>query len=853
MRQRLLFIFSLLIALSWQAMAQKEELKFNVKGDATTLKLGYRFPNVGDQATITLGNGQTATIAQKKANEIEQFQLDLTKQDTDYELTIQGDKLVTLRILGSKSVTGIKSLVSKSLIHLNMDGTTLSESPELDFSNCPNIEDITLVDGNVTTIKLPEQPKLKSLLVGPSLIGGKGLKSLDLSKCNQLKSLSLNGVSLPSIDVRACSQTLTELVIKGFNNKEYPRELFGGKDLKNLKRVSITFCAIGLDELPDLNETELEQFQIRKMYFHYVKPERISGLTVDFKNIKMVKGLSATPVETQFTWYKKEGDTWQTTALDASKVTEKDGVFTFDPSILTNGEATVRCKIDNAGYPDLAFNTTTGNRSFNVGLTDPNLVAKLNVTKESIGQDSDGEELENFEMTLQIAGEPNTKIQIDWGNGERKEYTIATTEAQQVREEGVELGNTVRIYGDITLLDASKVHLTGVVLGAKAQNLRKLRLAQNKIASLNWTKVPNLTELMITDNKFTTIDLGRMPKLSELYCGYNDIAQLALEKVSELSVLNINNNKFESLNTQSLANLEILVASDNKLTSLDLLSNKKLYSFDLMNNQLSELKLQAKELKKVLLNNNQLTAITFEGMYAPNLYAFDLGKNKLDACAINDYLMLLPSVQTPENKADSYIVKLAGNPGANTFDQTLIPTQEGQNNIVWVSDSQGDGTGCTTAKIFDLSKSEKGSAKLMIAGEETLFGAPIAKASAVTAVITPKQGYKVASVKFANKEVKADAGKENEFALRLEHNSYLIYTFSEDNAIDDVFAQAISIARVAEGYRLSGLPTGASYNLYSVNGTLIAQGTTTDGSLLLSLTTGSYILSVNDSSLKLSF
>lgn len=852
MKQRLLFFFLLLISiLGGQATAQKEQLKFNVRGDAKVLKLGYRFPKVGDQAIITLSNGQTATISQKEADKIELFQLDLVTQSADYELSIEASKLVTLRLLSSKSVTGVKSLASNSLVHLNMDGTNFTASPELDFSKCPNIEEITLVDGNVTAIKLPEQPKLKTLLVGPTITEGKGLKSLDLSKCNQLHSLSLNGVSLSTIDVRASSQTLRELVIKGFDKKEYPRELLGGKSLKNLKRVNISLCAIGLDELPDLNEMDLEQFQIKKMYFHYVKPERINGLTVDFKDIKMVKGLSATPIETQFTWYKKEGEIWQTTALDASKVTEKDGVFTFDPSILNNGEATVRCKIHNAGYPDLAFNTTTGNRSFNISLSDPNLIAKLNVTRESIGIDSDGEELEDFDVTLQIAGTPNTKIQIDWGNGERKEYTLATSEIQQVREEAVEKGNSIRIYGDLTLLDASNVHLTGIVLGAKAQKLQKLRLAQNKISSMNWSKLSNLTELMITDNKFSSIDLGKLPKLSQLYCGYNEITQLALDKVPELSVLNINNNKLEVLNTQSLVNLEILVASDNQLQKLDLLSNNKLYSLDLMNNQLSELKLEAKGLKKLLLNNNNLTDISFEGSYAPNLYALDIGKNKLDACAINDCLMLLPLVQTPENKVDSYVVKLAGNPGANTFDQTLIPTTEGPNRIVWISDSQGDGTGCTTAKIFDLSKSEKGSAQLKVAGNETPFATPIAKGSFVSVTITSPQGYKISSVQFANNEVKPNAGKENEFTLKLEHNSYLTYTFSESKGLNDTFSQAISITRISEGYLLSGLPIEANYSLHSVDGTLISQGRIMDGSLRLCLGRGNYILLVNGLGLKL--
>lgn len=50
MRRHLLIVFSLLLALSWQASAQKEELKFNVNGGSTQLKMLYRLANVGDKA-----------------------------------------------------------------------------------------------------------------------------------------------------------------------------------------------------------------------------------------------------------------------------------------------------------------------------------------------------------------------------------------------------------------------------------------------------------------------------------------------------------------------------------------------------------------------------------------------------------------------------------------------------------------------------------------------------------------------------------------------------------------------------------------------------------------------------------
>jgi len=715
---------------------------------------------VGDKAEVTLGNGQTLTLEQKKeGKELETCVLELTPKAEDYDLTIEADKLVTLRITASKCVNGVKSLQSKSLVCLNLDETKLTETPELDFSNCPNIEEITLGGAGVTDVILPNNPKLKTFIASPAYFGDKALRCLDLRGCTQLETLVLKGVALPIIDVRACRKTLKHLTIEGANEREFPERLLGGKRLKKLSSVNISYCSIGMDELPDLNKTPLDNFKIGGMYWHYVGAGRASGLSVNFKNIKRVKGISAIPVETKFTWYQKVNDNWEELPLDNTKVTEKDGVFTFAPSILRNGTALVRCKIESAAYPDLAGDEEMGLFTYNMVLSNliielehPQLLAELTVTEESIGKDENNEELTDFNMMMQIKGTLNSNIGIDWDNGSLEELTITSTETQRVSST-VALGSVVRIYvygsGAITLLDASNSHLVEANLGVRAQNLKTLRLAQNRIESINLEKVSNSRE--------------------------------------------------------------------------------------------------------VLLNNNLLSSIGLRGTEVHNLHALDLSKNKLDACAINDCLMLLPTALTEENPGPNNVVKLAGNPGSTTYDKALLPVANGDGGLTWKSDVEGDGTGCATAKVFDLSNRENGSAKLLVSGTEVAFETPIAKNSPLVAVLTPKQGYKVASLRFNGKEESASSSNANEFSLKLEHNSRLFYTFAEDTALDDVFASAISVARVAEGYQLGNLPTGATYSLYSVEGALLAQGTITNGTLILSLDRGNYLLSINGSTLKLAF
>ena len=569
----------------------------------------------------------------------------------------------------------------------------------------------------------------------------------------------MKGVALPIIDVRACRKTLKHLTIEGANEREFPERLLGGKRLKKLSSVNISYCSIGMDELPDLNKTPLDNFKIGGMYWHYVGAGRASGLSVNFKNIKRVKGISAIPVETKFTWYQKVNDNWEELPLDNTKVTEKDGVFTFAPSILRNGTALVRCKIESAAYPDLAGDEEMGLFTYNMVLSNliiklehPQLLAELTVTEESIGKDENNEELTDFNMMMQIKGTLNSDIGIDWDNGSLEELTITSTETQRVSST-VALGSVVRIYvygsGAITLLDASNSHLVEANLGVRAQNLKTLRLAQNKIESINLEKASNSRE--------------------------------------------------------------------------------------------------------VLLNNNLLSSIGLGGTEAHNLHALDLSKNKLDACAINDCLMLLPTALTEENPGPNNVVKLAGNPGSTTYDKALLPVAKGDGGLTWMSDVEGDGTGCATAKVFDLSNRENGAAKLFVSGREVAFETPIAKNSPLVAVLTPKQGYKVASLRFNGKEESANSSNPNEFSLKLEHNSRLFYTFAEDTALGEIFANPFSVARVAEGYQLGNLPTGATYSLYSLEGALLAQGTITNGTLILSLDRGNYLLSINGSTLKLAF
>ena len=310
----------------------------------------------------------------------------------------------------------------------------------------------------------------------------------------------------------------------------------------------------------------------------------------------------------------------------------------------------------------------------------------LSTTTVSPGNDDDGEPIEELNITLHLGAAKSTPIRIDWGDGNLIDYTIGSSEPVSVSET-VDLG--------------------------QATTLNVLRLSQNKITSIDLSKAPNLKELMITDNKISELNIGVCPHLQELYCGYNNLNNLTLSNNKEISVLNCNNNKITQLDLTVLKDLEIFVPSDNTLNSpLDLSANTKLRTLDIANCGLKELKLNTEYLRRLVAVGNKLTKIEISPKgKAKYLYHIDIRKNELDACAINDILVFLCDKPIDsDNIAGGYIIKLDGNKGSTQYDYDLVKTAAG-----WKVDTKGNGTGCSTAKIFDNSGTQNGTANILAA------------------------------------------------------------------------------------------------------------------------------------------
>lgn len=836
------------------SMAQEATVRLLVKPDATEVTFVYRLAQQGATAQIDLGGGETATLEQPEAEKLQTFKHTFASpSSTQRTISISTDQLVTLRFTSSKAICGVTQIAAPLLERFNCDFTPLMESEELDFSACPKLEEITLNGAEVSRVILPpNRGLLKTFQWATPLLPGsdsRQLKELDLSGCTALESLSLQGTTLRTIDLTD-TPLLKQLVITGLSNKAYPRQLIGGKALTHLEMVTLQFCAFTYDMLPDLNETPLDNFKVSKMYYTHVDRSQYRDMTVDLSNMASAKGIAQAPTPTTFTWfYKNAANKWQPVPTDKVTAGDKPGVYTFDKSLLdpTTHQITVRAKVFNAGYPDLAF-YKNGLHTYNITLPYKPTTMSLSVTTESPGQDEDGYDIDEIDLSLQIAAaKGETKVQIDWGSGQLSDYTIPKANEPFTVSQTVDLGAKIKLYGPVTLVDATGSKIVGVAF-EDAETIETLRLSRNKIEQIDLSRLPNLKELQVSDNKLSELSLSATPKLEELYCGYNKLTQLHVEQTPLLSVLNCNDNQISALALASLPKLEIAVLSGNAFgESLDLSANEKLRVLDIENCQLTKVKLESEYLERIKANDNKLTElqlIPYAGL-ALNLHSLDVRGNSFTACDLNDLLIQLPSAG--DTSEGLYRVQLSGTPGATTYDKVLLKG--------WIADSESTSEGCETAKIFDASTKPHGHAYIAVGDKKFNFADPIRRSVGGSIVLVPDEGYIPDYCKWGSTtKLTAEDKAGTIYFFVLSNNIFVSYAFKKDTGVAPVTDRpnVWVITPTATGWDIETPYSQTSYELYDLAGQLRAHGVTDQtGRLSCELPAGSYLLSIAGATIKL--
>lgn len=345
----------------------------------------------------------------------------------------------------------------------------------------------------------------------------------------------------------------------------------------------------------------------------------------------------------------------------------------------------------------------------------PNIVFNI-ASEEELGKDE-------VSLILQVLGDGKGKsICIDWGDGEKKDYTFQVDEVSKISYK-VGASAEVKLYGKLKLFDASAQKAIKNIRFYNSRMLETLRLSQNKIEKIDLLPLSSLKELQITDNKLTSIDVSSLSSLSELYCAWNKIAMLDVSKNVNLTVLTCYNTEITSLNLANNPLLEVLKAGDNKysevpvftynvnlksidfehchftkinlkdlkrlekawlsgnkFSSIDLSNNKELIYLDVSNNEMESLDAsELVRLETLMLNNNNLKNLDLKQNKRLNIVK--LQNNLFSACSLN---RIFDDVCLPLTKENGFGIK--GNEGSATSN-TSIAENKG-----WRLDMKGDGT-----------------------------------------------------------------------------------------------------------------------------------------------------------------
>lgn len=166
---------------------------------------------------------------------------------------------------------------------------------------------------------------------------------------------------------------------------------------------------------------------------------------------------------------------------------------------------------------------------------------------------------------------------------------------------------------------------------SEAQQVTSLYLNDLEIVNLEGiNSFTNLEELGCYNNKLTSLDVSKLKKLKYLYAYNNRISSLKIDGLTQLEHLYVHENFFiTSLELSSFTKLRELYFSNNRLTKLDVSGLDQLEKIEGEQNRLETALLRkAPRLKSVNLKNNPLQ-ITVDIRGLTNLEYLDLSNCNL--------------------------------------------------------------------------------------------------------------------------------------------------------------------------------------------------------------------------------
>ena len=235
-------------------------------------------------------------------------------------------------------------------------------------------------------------------------------------------------------------------------------------------------------------------------------------------------------------------------------------------------------------------------------------------------------------ISLGITG---TDVYIDKGDGAPASYGNLNGLSVSFQT----AGNTIRLYGDITVLDCGINQLTALDVSHNT-DLWYLSCNNNQLTTLDVSNNTALTYLCCYDNQLTTLNVSGFTALTDLRCGINQLTTLNVSGCTALTKLSCYDNELTSLDVSHNTALTDLDCSANQLTTLNVSNNTALTGLGCYENQLTALDVSKNTaLTGLYCSENQLTTLNVSNNTA--LTDLSCGSNQLTALNVSKNTALM--------------------------------------------------------------------------------------------------------------------------------------------------------------------------------------------------------------------
>lgn len=765
-----------------------------------------------------------------------------------------------------------------NLYYVNLEGNSLME---IDVTKLPELQQLDIRYNYIQSLDLTKNEQLEKLYCNDNYLtelnvfintqlmdlvcSNNQIKSLDLSANSNITNLSCDGNQLTKLNVsnmprlkslKCSNNKLTEIDL---SQNSYLQKFWGQN---NLFTFLDFYYNQGINTIDIRDNANMTPCSLNYMY------QTLSGLesASPYPNL-LLEGSNAetsdTSIATELKWMVDvTGDGSATCGtVTATVVTSEMGTLALSqPDLVSHELHPVENNTLESGVP--TYITASPAEGYQVRYYEINgqringniFAATSDVTVSAVfipiaANNYIAMEVEsNTALSFGISGiDPETEVEIDWGNGEWETMTIDNVSI--ARLEGNSKGTTVRINGLIDYFDCAENDLisldvthnatlatldcywTGITSLDLSKNpeLGKLNCSYNEIGTLDLSKNPKLFSLTCYNCELTTLDLSKNIALEEAVVKNNSLSTLTLANNTQLVLLDVqNNSQLGSIDVSMLPELQELQCSNSGLTALDVRNNTKLVRLTCSNNALTTLDLSANtELERLFCDGNQLDPIDLSNNTKLNY--IECSGNSMTACELNDLFYHLPVCATTPTTANLFIAGISNANEAETS-ETSIATKKG-----WKVSIDGDGSGCDEAYIT-IEPSENGSLELRNENNEVVnSGDKVAKNSTVTITALPDEGYLLRSVKVNGVSVSGS------FVVKMA--SVVNAEFADESGIDETEAAGAKVWSLPGILRI--VADDAAVQVYSTSGSLVWEGRVI-GERDLNLNQGIYIVKVHN-------